>query len=131
MSNLGGYQIMVSAAKKVGGPKQLLGIVAAVSGAIGSGLTFGITAIKNRKGKKKKEDDKKTSTSFVYKVHTDGVSHEGIDFKAGDQFSVLKTIGGIVLVELQGNDNNPYVVSANLLSAISDYKKGEENNEQK
>ena len=130
MSNLGGYQIMVSATKKVGGPKLFIGLVMAVGGVIGSGITAGVNAIKNRK-EKKKEENKIATTSFVYTVHTNGVINEGLNFKAGDRFAVLKTVGDVVLVELQGDDNNPYVVSEKILSSISNYKKGEENNEQK
>ncbi len=42
-------------------------------------------------------------------------------FKEGDHFKVLEEDGDSVLIELLGNDDNPYFVSKELLKEISDY----------
>lgn len=124
MSNLGDYQRMTILAKKVGGPKNLAGIIA------GAGVVVGVAVCKGRmivaeKINKKKNKEKLTGTSdsIVYSVTVDGVSDDGLEFKIGDQFRVLETDKDVVLIEKIGDNNNPYFVSVEFLEKISNYKR--------
>lgn len=59
----------------------------------------------------------------VYSVTAEGISNEGLAFKIGDQFRVLETDKDAVLIEKIDDDNNPYFVSEELLTNISNYKR--------
>ncbi len=124
MSNLGAYQWLTTAAKKVGGPKIFVGIIA------GTGAVAGVTIYKGgeivvRKIKKKtnKHELPETSDTIIYSVTADGVSNEGLEFKIGDQFRVLEKDKDIILIEKIGDDNNPYYVLEELLKNVSNYKR--------
>lgn len=58
----------------------------------------------------------------VYSVTAEGISNEGLEFKIGDQFRVLETDKDAVLIEKLDDDDNPYFVSEELLTNISNYK---------
>ena len=118
MSNLGLYQTMTTVAKKVGGPKNFLLLVAI--GGYGA-FRIGEAGIKKFvKAVIQYKNTKKTS-SKLYVVHSVGESNEGLRFIAGDTFRVLESDGDAVLIEKIGDDNNPYFVSRELLVTISDY----------
>ena len=114
MSNLGAYQIMTTLAKKVGGPKCLGGIVLAIGAALGIG---GKTVYDKqiRKNKDKLLD-------ITYAIKKDATSNVGLQLKKDDKFKVLAVADDAVIIELIGNDDNPHVVSCDLLEEISDYK---------
>ncbi len=122
MSNLGWYQILTTLAKKVGGPKQLMGLL------IGSGALLGVGAVSAGSALKKKitsEIEKKRNTekaAVIYTVSVEGTSNEGLHFKVDDKFKVLDNDGDAGLVEVIGDSNSPYFVSIKFLSSISDYK---------
>lgn len=121
MSNLGWYQLLTTAAKRVGGPKRLVAIIA------GSGLAAGIVGTKgvegiNKKLKANKEKQRKKIESLVtYIVEKDGKSNEGLELKRGDRFKVLEKDGDAVLIEIIGDENSPYFVSGKFISSISNY----------
>ena len=121
MSNLGWYQILTTMAKKVGGPKQLIGLLIGGGAIIGGGAVAGGTAIKKKitsdLDKKKQAED----AAVVYCVKVEGKSNEGLLFKVGDKFKVLETDGDAGLVEIIGDTNSPYFVSLHFLASISDY----------
>lgn len=123
MSNLGGYQWLTATAKKVGGPKNLVLVIAGAgaviykSGEIAAKQT--VKAIKKIKSKKQLQE---TVNTTIYTVTAEGVSNEGLEFKIGDQFRVLESDKDAVLIEIIGDNNNPYFVPAELLKNISDYK---------
>lgn len=123
MSNLGGYQILTTIAKKVGGPGNLVALIAT-----GGAILFEGGKYAFKKGKKfvveaKGKSDKLYKNSQIkYLIKKDGKSNEGLELKAGNYFSVLESDGDAVLIELIGNKNNPYFVSKRLLEQISDYK---------
>ena len=122
MSNLGAYQWMTTAAKKVGGPVNLLLLAGTAGAAIYKG---GETVVKQcAKAIRAHKSDKPVveAKSRLYKVTATGKSNEGLAFAIGDQFRVLETDGDAVLIEKIGDKNNPYFVSAELLHRISDYK---------
>lgn len=83
----------------------------------------GKQAIAKRKEKKK---DSAIRTDVIYTVEQDAESNKGLEFKVGDRFRVLEYDGDAILIELIGNDNNPYFVSGELLKEISDYPDGGE-----
>ena len=118
MSNLGAYQWITTIAKKVGGPKLLVGWIFG-GGAVTGGLAVGGgVALKNANKKRQQ----KMASAVVYTVTKEGSSNEGLLFKEGDQFKALESDGDAVLIEKLGDKKNPYFVSAEFLSTISDYK---------
>ena len=119
MSNLGAYQKMTTFAKKFGGPKNFLAMVAVVGYAIGKGCEAGIKVLAK---KTKHKDNGEKAETHIYTVNKEGVSNEGLHFNVGDKFCVLEADDDAILIELIGNKDNPYVVDINLLRDISDYK---------
>lgn len=114
MGNLGWYQLMTTVAKKVGGPKQLLALVAAGGYVIIRGVEAG--------GKK---DNKEKSTSKVlpaYKFIIDGKDDKGLIFSSGDVFYVAARHDDVILIEKEKDDNNPYFVSVDWLMKVSSFK---------
>ncbi len=127
MNNLGGYQVLTTIAKKVGGPKKLIALIVGGSAVVGT-LVFEGGKIAFRKGKetvahfKRKNQKSYQDLQVIYIIKQDGESNEGLKLKKGDSFRVLESDGDAVLIELIGNTNNPYFVSKKLLEHISDYK---------
>lgn len=124
MSNLGGYQKLTTFAKRVGGPGNLVVLIA------GSGVAVGAIAVKAgelavKKGKqaitKRKKNDLLIKSDMIYTVERESESNEGLKLRIGDKFKVLECDGDAILIELLENDNNPYFVSEKLLKEISDY----------
>lgn len=126
MSNLDGYQVLTTLAKKVGGHGKLIALIA------GGGAVVGGIAVKGgefavKKGKqayakhKKKKTNVQVKLDTIYTIKHDAESNEGLRFKVGHTFRVLEFDGDAILIELIGNDNNPYFVSGELLKEISDY----------
>lgn len=129
MSNLGGYQKLTTFAKRVGGPGNLVVLIA------GSGVAVGAIAAKAgefvvKKGKraitkrKEKKNDLSIKPDTIYTVEREAESNESLQFKVGDSFRVLEYDGDALLIELIENANNPYFVSEKLLKEISDYPDG-------
>ena len=125
MSNLGWYQILTSLSKKVGGPKQLIGLIAGGGALLGGGAVAGGNALKKKiqaiLAKKRQEAE----AAVLYTVIKEGKSNEGLLFKVGETFRVLETDGDAGLIEKLGDEDNPYFVSLKFLSTISDYKGSE------
>ena len=122
MSNLGWYQVITTWSKKVGGPLNLLGIVAGVGAIGGVAGTKGVEALVGSQKKKAAEKEKAAELLKTYTVSKECVSNEGLQFHVGETFKVLERDGNAVLIEKLGDDNNPYFVAAELLNEISDYK---------
>lgn len=120
MSNLGLYQTMTTWSKKMGGPLQLLGVVA-----IGGYVVLrtveagGKTILKKVKKSLSLKDKVIVGTYVVNKI---GKSNEGLQLEIGDQFHVLEIAGTSVLIEKIEDLNNPYFVSVDLLQSISDFE---------
>ena len=118
MSNLGWYQKITTAAKRVGGPKNLI-LLIGVGG-------YGILRLGEAGTKKfvraiiQYKENKKFS-SKLYVVLAEGESNEGLLFKIGDTFRVLEADGDAILIEKIGEKSNPYFVDKELLLTISDY----------
>ena len=127
MSNLGTYQTMTTWAKKAGGPVKLALYL------VGGGMLLGGIAVKGgeyaiKKGKqaisnhKEKKKYLLKTTQTIYTINQDAIWDEKLKFKVGNTFRVLESDGDATLIELIGDDNNPYFVSEKLLKKISDYK---------
>lgn len=110
---------MTTTAKKVGGPKNFVGLI------LGSGVAIGMVAgpllkkgyssVKAHYMSKKK---KAYSDANTYKVCTPGVSNEGVIFSVGECIKVLEADGDAVLVEKVGDAGSPYFISEELLKSI-------------
>ena len=121
MGNLGWYQLMTTVAKKVGGPKQLLALVAAG----GYVIIRGVEAGGKKVIKLVKKDNKEKSTSKVlpaYKFIIDGKDDKGLIFSSGDVFYVAARHDDVILIEKEKDDNNPYFVSVDWLMTVSSFK---------
>lgn len=122
MSNLGWYQVMTTVAKKVGGPLKLAGLVLGSGIVIGGGTVLGGQAVAKKVGKKLDEKKRAAESAIIYKVHTEGKSNESLLFHIDDTFKVLEVDRDAVLIEIIGDENNPYFVSGCFLESISDYR---------
>ena len=61
-----------------------------------------------------------TTKGAIFKVTTDG-EDGGLQLHAGDEFRVLECDGDAILVEVLGDADNPYFVSAEFLATISGF----------
>lgn len=121
MSNLGGYQRLTTIAKKVGGPTNLVLLIAGSGAVVYKGGEILVRkAIKNVN--KLYAENTSEISSQIYIVNKQGVSNENLVFELGDRFKVLEFDGDAVLIEKIGDSNNPYVVSSEFLEKISNYK---------
>lgn len=117
MSNLGWYQIMTTAAKKVGGPKALCGIVAVGGYGLFRALEAGVKAIVT-----KKKDSSEDLTSHVYEFTDDVFNPVSISFYKGEKYVILDTVDDGFLISLTNGRCNPYVVSKETLVKHSTYR---------
>lgn len=122
MGNLGWYQIMTTAAKKVGGPQKLIGIIFGGGALFGGGAVLGGKAIKNGINKRLEKKNHEEEIAAIYTINKECTSKEGLVFDEGMQFKVLERDGDAALIEILNYENNPYFVSAIFLQSISDYK---------
>ncbi|MCJ0537694.1 hypothetical protein [Enterococcus cecorum] len=124
MSNLGGYKWLTTTAKKVGGPENLVLLIAGTGAIVykGSEVVVKKSIKKIKKRMSNKFHSSKIKDLHIYTVNTDVVSMEGVEFKKGDQFRVLEVDKEVVMIEIIGNNNNPFFVTNNFLRKISDYK---------
>lgn len=122
MSNLGGYQWLTTSAKKVGGPRNLVVLIG-----IGGAVTYKLIEIIAKKSipliKKPLSfnRDLYELKAKQYIVKYPGVSNDGVAFVVGEKFKALEVDKDVVLIEKIGDENNPYIVSTELLKKISDY----------
>ena len=125
MSNLGFYRDVTKLIKAIGGPAAakaaLAGGAAAllvVGGAAHAAYEKASPKVKHWIGRHGRPDP---LLGNVYKVHTAAVDNQGLIFSVGDTFTVIERDGDAVITALTGNANNPWVVSEDLLSKISDF----------
>ena len=126
MSNLGTYQLMTTLAKKVGGPKKLLLIVAATGWIVLRSGEASAKAIvsKFRNTPHTSSDYQHFGETFAVTATTELV--EGLILNEGSTFHVLERDQDSVLIAVSDDKNNPYFVSAEKLSKISNYSLGTE-----
>ena len=134
MSNLGAYQMVTTGIKAMGGPvKAGLIAVGSVVALTGSAYRFGVNRRVNM-GDRQTVEAKVTEwvrsrfaqfnaheLSEVYTVSADVECGGGLMLRAGDRFRVGKVIDDTVYIEVEGSDDNPFIVSAEQLTLHSDY----------
>lgn len=123
MGNLGFYQLMTTAAKKVGGPKRLILLVAIGGYGVFRGAEAGIKGV--AKVVKHKKGDKiytALEKGIIYEVTSNGIEQSGLELNIGDKFKVIARDEDAVLIEKLGSDKNPYFVSGVFLETVSAYK---------
>jgi hypothetical protein len=122
MGNLGTYQLMTTIAKKVGGPAALL------IATLGSGYILGRTT--EAGGKKafkalvaafKKGSTPCATKGQLFKVVSDGEDSSGLKLSAGDEYRVLECDSDAILIEVLSDPDNPYFVSSDFLTTISNF----------
>ncbi len=116
MSNLGGYQILTTVAKRVGGPTRL-----AIYTAVGGYFVLRIIEASGKIVYKRINDskvDNYRSPQEEYIIISDGVDTQGVVFKVGDIIKILDTLPEGVLIEKVGDKDNPYVVSFDFLKTV-------------
>ena len=121
MSNLGWYQIITTAASKVGGVPQLIGIIFGSGILVGGGATVGICSFVDNNKTKRELKKKMKLKSINYSVHTSITNNNGFTINAGDQYKIIEIIGNSALIEIIGKDNNPYFLPQKVLHSISDF----------
>lgn len=120
MSNLGGYQMITTFSKKIGGPGKFLFATACVGYIV---LRTGEATVKMIAKKVKIYSQEKAIKNVKeYTIKKSGKSNEGVQFLAGDKIRVLEQDGDAVLIEKVGESNGPYFVPAKLLSEISEFE---------
>lgn len=122
MSNLGGYQLLTTFAKKVGGPIKLIILVAGAGFTV---LRLSEAALKKVYGKAKREiDEKRKQNGYAeatFKVTSDGKDSGGLVFRIGEKYRILESDDDAILIEKLGDNNNPYFVSGKFLRSISNF----------
>lgn len=134
MSNLGAYQTVTTGIKAMGGPAKA-GVIAisCVVGLVSSAYRFGVNRGANM-GDRQTVEVKVTEwvrsrfsqssahvLSDVYVVSADVECGGGLVLHAGDRFRAGKVIDDMVYIEVEGSDDNPFVVSIEQLGQCYDY----------
>lgn len=117
MSNLGRYQAMTTIAKKVGGPT-VLATITFVGGYLvlrpaEAGAKKAARVIKGR-------STPCATKGSVFRVRSAG-EESGLQIRVGDEYRVLECDGDAILIEVLGDQHNPYFVSSRFLRSISDF----------
>ncbi|WP_198413220.1 hypothetical protein [Micromonospora sediminimaris] len=112
---------MTSLAKTLGGPKALL------FATLGGGYVLGRAteaggkrAIKAWMAALKKRNTPCETKGQLFRVVTDG-EDSGLKLGAGDEYRVLECDADAILIEVVNNPDNPYFVSSEFLTTISDF----------
>lgn len=113
MSNLGMYQKIIEASKKVGGPLNLLGIV------FGTGVASGVASKTIVDKILNKKNNNWVEINQEFEVTTVGQDDTGLIFEVGDFFRVILSDTDAVLIEKIKGEKNPYYVSNDFLKEIS------------
>lgn len=122
MSNLGWYQRITEISKKMGGPLNFLGAVAVGGYVVLRPVEAGVkkvVKIVNKKHNAKSKD--KVKEHAIYTVKKTSQINSKTDVKIGDKIEVCGRDKDAVLIQIQGDDNNPYFVDIDLLRKITDY----------
>lgn len=122
MSNLGAYITMTTMAKKVGGPVRLLTVALIGGYAVGRSVeAAGKKAFSAKKAVIKKRSEPCAAKGLLFEVVADGEDDNGLKLRTGDQYRVLECDGDPILIEILGDTDNPYSVSSEFLTTISDF----------
>lgn len=117
MSNLGAYQTVTTVMKALGGPHRAIPIIAGGLLLTGAGLQAGTAKIVRTL---KEGAHAHPAKDQVFTVTQDGES-DGVRVSVGNSFRVLEGDGDSILVEILGRDDNPFFLSAEFLSTVSNF----------
>lgn len=118
MSNLGWYQWITTASKRVGGPLKFLSLIGGTCLAVG-GVAGCIVTNKYRDTKEKKE----LKTLGTFSVTKDvEIPQIKLTLKVGDKITVLASDDDSILIAKNGDQKSPYFVSSDFLKECTDYK---------
>ena len=118
MGNLGAYQTMTALAKRVGGPKALVAVVAVCGYAV---IRPTEAAVKRVIGALTKRNAPCPTKDLTFHATSSGEDGSGLVIREGDDYRVLECDDDSVLIELTNGAGNPYMTSENFLASISDY----------
>jgi len=134
MSNLGAYQMVTTGIKAMGGPVPAIAKAAGVMMLGGviifrTGLNIGARLREGKTAEVKLADwvrvkFAQSSADDLSEVHTVSADVEcggGLVLRAGDRFRAGKVVDDMVYIEVEGSDDNPFIVSAEQLTLHSDY----------
>ena len=118
MSNLGWYQWITTCSKKVGGPKKFVTMIFVFGAGTGAAFIKGCEFF-GKKVTKKIHSTKEVEV--IYNVTGNAKNDKGLELNIGDTYRVLASDGESILIEIIGDLNSPYFVSADFLRSISDF----------
>lgn len=127
MSNLGMYQWFTTTAKKVGGPKVLIGLLLSAGYVSGKIIEIGGKRVFRLVKRKKVNNDE----MVVYIVNQDTEIQEGVAVHKGDIINVVSRDKNALLIEIVGNDNNPYYIDDDYLRTIAEKYENQTGNDSK
>ncbi|MEU8272225.1 hypothetical protein AB0B89_34370 [Sphaerisporangium sp. NPDC049002] len=121
--NLGGYQTITTVIKSLGGPTKatvIVGSVVATSGyAVLRGAEAGVKKVV--KAALAKRNAPCATKDQVFEVISDGEDGSGLRLSVGDEYHVMECDGDAVQIEVLGDADNPYFVSAEFLRSVSGF----------
>lgn len=125
VGNLGGYQIITTLIKRLGGPKPAAIKAAGAVGflSLGTGVLgyfIGTKKSEKNEAKEANADSSKLANGSEWLVLSAAVSNDGTAFSSGDRLRVVDTDGDAVMIERVGDKNSPYWVSRGFLMSITD-----------
>lgn len=136
MSNLGAYQMVTTGIKAMGGPGPAVAKAAGVMMLGGviifrTGLNIGARLREGKTAEVKLADwvrakFAQSSADELSEVHTVSADVEcggGLVLRVGDRFRAGKVVDGMVYIEVEGSDDNPFIVSVEQLANNSGYGK--------
>ena len=141
MGNMDAYIDLSVMAKNAGGPEALIEKIAAEGFTKGTALTAAVGAVLfgagiginllAKKYKTQKAQDLAAATADAiakaearrsFTVDTMREMQRGLTLTPGDQFRALTRDGDVVMIEVDGRNDNPFFVSGAQLQQISDFK---------
>ena len=136
MSNLGAYQMVTTGIKAMGGPGPAVAKAAGVMMLGGviifrTGLNIGARLREGKTAEVKLADwvrakFAQSSADELSEVHTVSADVEcggGLVLRVGDRFRAGMVVDGMVYIEVEGSDDNPFIVSVEQLANNSGYGK--------
>ena len=123
MSNLKLYQWMTTTAKKVGGAGAFMALIGVGGYVILRSTEVVLTsALKSKLEQYRSRRESRSDTVPTYEVDVD-VKIEDIDLELhkGDKYRILESDDSAIMIEVIGDENNPYVVHVDFLRAISNF----------
>ena len=113
MGNLGAYQLLTTVAYKVGGPGELVAIIAGSGYAILRTAEAGVKRLKPIKSRMKKMSREKADyESEKFEINKSFNDDRGLSLHKGDKIRVLTKIDEEMLLIMKNDDSKPYCISS-------------------